>query len=231
MPPRSALTGSLPASLTTAFRNLNLTSRRQFSNQNPVPKKKHPKENFPIPPYPYGRKHFFPQADSGLFGGSIIQSGNKISKGKNEGKTRRTWKPNICVEKLYSEALGKTLTIKVQHRVLRTIRKVGGLDQYLLGDKPARIKELGVFGWKLRWRVMMSRAMQRRYNEERKQLELPPPETFEQFLSRYTAQQQVQAVLDDQAAASQARKAAKQAATSAQLAPAQAALAREANLA
>lgn len=78
---------------------------------------------------------------------------------------------------------------------------------------------------------MMSRAMQRRYNEERKQLELPPPETFEQFLSRYTAQQQVQAVLDDQAAASQARKAAKQAATSAQLAPAQAALAREANLA
>ena len=232
MPPRCALTGSLPASLTTAFRNLTLTSRRQFSSKKQVIKTNKPAEQrLPIPPYPYGQKHFFKQADKGLYGGSIIQSGNKISKGKNKGKTRRTWKPNIRVEELWSAALQKKLKIKVQHRVLRTIKKVGGLDQYLLGDKPARIKELGVYGWKLRWRVMMSEAMKRRFEEERKRLKLPRPETFEEFLQKYTAQQQVQAVLDDQAAAAQAREDSKQAAEPAQPTSTQPAPAPQANLA
>jgi len=43
---------------------------------------------------------------------------------------------------------------------MRTINKVGGLDQYVLGDKTARIKELGVKGWELRWRVL--NAMKKR---------------------------------------------------------------------
>ena len=43
------------------------------------------------------------------------------------------------------------MQVKVQARVLRTIDKVGGLDEYLLGNKPARIKELGVEGCRYRW--------------------------------------------------------------------------------
>lgn len=40
--------------------------------------------------------------------------------------------------------------------MLRTIDKSGGLDEYLIKDKAGRIKELGMKGWELRWRVMNS---------------------------------------------------------------------------
>ena len=55
--------------------------------------------------------------------------------------------------------------------MLRTIDKCGGLDGYLLGNKAQRIKELGVKGWELRWRVMQSgkgRAMYTGENEVRR---------------------------------------------------------------
>ncbi|EDN03807.1 conserved hypothetical protein [Histoplasma mississippiense (nom. inval.)] len=155
---------SRPSSLLQAFRTLSLAPTRSlYISVDPA---KGP------PEYPYGPARFFKQSNTGLYGGSTIQFGNKISKGRNKGKTRRTWKPNIRHEELYSEALGKTLQLKVQHRVLRTIKKVGGLDQYLLGDKPARIKELGIFGWNLRWKVMQSKAMQKKFKDEQKELEL-----------------------------------------------------------
>jgi large subunit ribosomal protein L28 len=65
---------------------------------------------------------------------------------------------------------------------MRTIRKCGGLDQYLLGDKPARIKELGLFGWRLRWRVMNSHLMRQKFQKERENLGLPPSmEWFKTF--------------------------------------------------
>ncbi|KAI1909512.1 hypothetical protein LOZ61_004952 [Ophidiomyces ophidiicola] len=194
----SAKSAMFPLSnLSSAFHSLSLTSKRNFSSTLPAQTTRQLPSY--IPPYPYGPRRTFKQADSGLYGGSTIQFGNKISKGRNKGKTRRIWKPNVDKEKLYSEALGQWLEIKVQHRVLRTIRKVGGLDQYLLGDKPARIKELGIFGWGLRWKVMTSKAMKKRYEEERKELGLEKPVTFKQFLSRYTMEQQVKAAVHDQA--------------------------------
>ena len=58
---------------------------------------------------------------------------------------------------------------------MRTIKKCGGLDQYLLGDKPARIKELGLFGWKLRWRVMNCAAKFEEFTLERERLPIPTP--------------------------------------------------------
>jgi len=167
----------LCSSLAVASRNLSIISKRMFSTSLPALAASNLSQS--IPPYPYGPNHIFKQANSGLYGGSIIQFGNKISKGRNKGKTRRTWKPNIRKEKLYSNALGKFLELKVQHRVLRTIKKVGGLDEYLLGDKPARIKELGPFGWGLRWKVMQSSAMRKRFEAEREALGLrAQPETF-----------------------------------------------------
>ena len=63
--------------------------------------------------------------------------------------------------------------MKVQARVLRTIDKVGGLDEYLLGDKPARIKELGVEGWRLRWRILRTPRVKERFRAERVRLGLP----------------------------------------------------------
>ncbi|EAS36122.3 mitochondrial 54S ribosomal protein YmL24/YmL14 [Coccidioides immitis RS] len=183
------------SSLSSAFHNLSLASRRNFSTTLPSQRTRTLPDY--IPPYPYGPRYTFKQADSGLYGGATIQFGNKISKGRNEGKTRRIWKPNIRKEKLYSEALEKWLDLKVQHRVLRTIKKEGGLDQYLLSDKPSRIKELGVFGWGLRWKVMTSKAMRKRFEEERKELGLEKPATFKEYLARHTMEQQVQAAAED----------------------------------
>lgn len=194
MPPIKPLL-SRPSTLTFAFRGLSLNPERSFATTAPNSTKNternasfDPTLN-PVHPYPYGPRRIFKQADTGLYGGTTVQFGNKISKGRNEGKTRRTWHPNIRRETLYSEALQKSFKLKVQHRVLRTIKKVGGLDNYLLDDKPSRIKELGLRGWNLRWRIMNSPVMQDRFAKEREELGLAPPETFEQFLERYSTEE------------------------------------------
>ena len=63
--------------------------------------------------------------------------------------------------------MGKFVRVKVQARVLRTIDKVGGLDEYLLGDKAARVKELGMEGWGLRWKLMQTKSVQERFRQEK----------------------------------------------------------------
>lgn len=114
----------------------------------------------------------------------MIRFGNKISKGRNEGKTRRSWKPNVRRKKIWSDALNKFLFIKVTRRVLRTIRKSDGLDNYLLDDRPGRIKELGIFGWHLRWQVMQTPKIQEQMRQERQRLGLPEPPSFEEWLKQ-----------------------------------------------
>lgn len=63
--------------------------------------------------------------------------------------------------------------MKVQARVLRTIDKVGGLDEYLLGGKRARVKELGMGGWALRWRIWQTEMVTERFRRERESLGVP----------------------------------------------------------
>jgi len=60
--------------------------------------------------------------------------------------------------------------------VLRTVDNVGGLDEYLLGEKAGRIKELGMGGWKLRWRIMQTEAVKERFRKQRELMGLPPRE-------------------------------------------------------
>ncbi|KAK5944180.1 hypothetical protein PMZ80_003461 [Knufia obscura] len=125
-----------------------------------------------MPPYPHRAHTHFEEANHGLYGGATIQSGHKISDGRNKGKTLRKWYPNVRVEKLRSVALGVEMSIPTTARVMRTITKCGGLDEYLMGEKPARIKELGLLGWKLRWLVLKSRSVQERWRRERERLGL-----------------------------------------------------------
>lgn len=126
-----------------------------------------------MPEYPYGIDVRYPEANQGLYGGMSIQSGSKISKGRNKGKTLRKWYPNVKLERIKSEALGKELTIPIAARVMRTIKKVGGLDQYLTGEKPARVKELGLLGWKLRWLVINSELWKLQYRKKQEALGIP----------------------------------------------------------
>lgn len=135
-----------------------------------------------IPPYPYGARQWYKQADTGLYGGAMIRFGNKISDGRNKGKTRRSWKPNVRRKKMYSEALDQHLFIKLTRKALRTIEKEGSLDKYLLGNGPSRIRELGMFGWNLRYQIMQTPKIQEQFQEERQKLGLSEPKSFEEWI-------------------------------------------------
>jgi large subunit ribosomal protein L28 len=125
-----------------------------------------------LPPYPPGPHQVYHQSNTGLYGTSKIRFGNKVSS-KNEIKTRRAWRPNVHHKRLWSESLATFVRTRITTRVLRTVDKVGGLDAYLLGIKAARIKELGPWGWRLRWRIMQSPALRKKLNEEREKFGLP----------------------------------------------------------
>lgn len=122
-----------------------------------------------LPPYPYGPARWYKQSRLGLYGGQRIQFGNNVGE-KIAVKTRRTWYPNIFTRKLFSKSLNRPVQVRVSARVLRTIDKLGGLDEYLLGEKEARIKELGESGWWLRWAIMQTPSVKKRFKEERKAL-------------------------------------------------------------
>ena len=125
------------------------------------------------PPYPYGRTLRYQRANTGLYGGTTIQYGNMVSK-QNEEKSRRVWVPNVHSKRLWSESLGEFVKVKLTMRVLKTIDRDGGIDEYLIGnDSPGRIKQLGVAGWNLRWKIMQTEAYRERVKNERQRLGLP----------------------------------------------------------
>ncbi|EMD36752.1 hypothetical protein CERSUDRAFT_114661 [Gelatoporia subvermispora B] len=76
----------------------------------------------------------FKRAQLGLFHGKMKQYGNNVPFSKR--KTRRSWLPNIQSKRLFSDALQEFLKVKVSTRALRTIKKHGGIDQYVLKTKP-----------------------------------------------------------------------------------------------
>ena len=115
--------------------------------------------------YPYGPAQWYKQADTGLYGGQRIRFGNNVGP-KSGTKTRRKWAVNVFRKRLFSKALNTMVQIRVSKRVLRTIDKVGGLDQYLLGEKEARVRELGLRGWELRWALMQTEGVRKGFRKE-----------------------------------------------------------------
>ncbi|KAK6359411.1 39S ribosomal protein L24, mitochondrial [Orbilia brochopaga] len=164
MPPR------IPRPLLQPTSPLLLAACRTFSTTTPLSgkssKSKLEKLLAKAPPYPYPIKPTFKQSWFGLYASKHIQFGNNIPE-EEYTITRRRWLPNIKHKKLWSFGLGEWVKCKLATNVLRTIDKVGGLDNYLLSEKPARLKELGPWGWELRHRLQCSKAVQRRYQEQR----------------------------------------------------------------
>ncbi|KAM0254661.1 hypothetical protein ACHAQJ_006571 [Trichoderma viride] len=128
-----------------------------------------------IPPYPYGERRVYKQSNNGLYGSARIRFGNNVAE-KHNNKSRRFWRPNVHVKTFLIPALGARIKTRLTLRVLKTIRREGGLENYLLKSKPARLKELGPGGWNLRWLLMQSRGVQQRFNDERVALGLEPRE-------------------------------------------------------
>lgn len=139
-----------------------------------------------VPEYPYGPARWYKQSNKGLYGGQRIQFGNNVS-GDFNTKTRRTFQINVHTKRLWSRALKHFVQVRVTTRTLRTIDRVGGLDEYLLGDKESRIKQLGVSGWWLRWAVMQQPSIKKRLEKERYSLGLGPREEYESKLKALEA--------------------------------------------
>ncbi|CAO2650819.1 Nn.00g091160.m01.CDS01 [Neocucurbitaria sp. VM-36] len=180
-----------------------------------LPKHVIPKDAY-IPAYPYGDHALFKQANKGLYGEQMIQFGNNVSE-ETETKTRRYWKPNVLSKSLYSVALKKRIKLRITSKVLKTIDREGGLDEYLLKDNEHRIKELGPMGWALRWTLMQKPEVIARLRAEAAALGLdqatidkqwPTPEMMaQQKAAQGTLARETQAkYLEDQAFAETAEQ-------------------------
>uniref|UniRef100_A0A7S1X5A8 Large ribosomal subunit protein bL28m n=1 Tax=Tetraselmis chuii TaxID=63592 RepID=A0A7S1X5A8_9CHLO len=93
----------------------------------------------------------------GLFAGKQPHFGDTVSEdGKN--RTRRKWSPNTQNKRLYSETLQKMIPFTVTTAALRTIDKMGGLDNYLL--KTPEHKLGSDVGMKWRQAILAARQQQ-----------------------------------------------------------------------
>ena len=72
-------------------------------------------------------------------------SGSKTAYGQNVShsnrKTPRRFLPNLQQATLLSDALGTGVGIRLSTRSLRTVRRHGGLDAYLLSTPDSRLPE------------------------------------------------------------------------------------------
>ncbi|KAJ7677234.1 mitochondrial 50S ribosomal protein L28-like protein, partial [Mycena rosella] len=82
----------------------------------------------------------FKRAQFGLFHGKTKQYGNSVPFSLH--KTRRTWLPNVQRKRLFSDTLQSHVRVKVTTAALNTIKKKGGVDNYVMQTKP------DLLGWK-----------------------------------------------------------------------------------
>jgi large subunit ribosomal protein L28 len=64
-------------------------------------------------------------------------AGNNVSHAHN--KTRRRFLPNVQQTSVLSEALGRSVRLKLTASGIRTLEKSGGLDAFLLATPTARL--------------------------------------------------------------------------------------------
>ncbi len=65
--------------------------------------------------------------------------GNNVSHAHN--KTRRSFEPNLQSVRLYSNTLKRNIRLRIATSTLRTIDKKGGLDEFLLGFRNAKLAD------------------------------------------------------------------------------------------
>ncbi len=69
--------------------------------------------------------------------GKAVMTGNNVSHAHN--KTRRRFLPNVQDVNVFSEALGRTVSIRSTAAGIRTIDHKGGLDAYLMDTAPTKL--------------------------------------------------------------------------------------------
>ncbi len=68
-----------------------------------------------------------------------VMTGNNVSHALN--RTRRRFLPNLCNVTLLSDALERSVKLKISAKALRTVEHRGGLDLYLLKAKDAELSK------------------------------------------------------------------------------------------
>ncbi len=71
--------------------------------------------------------------------GKGVQAGNNVSHAHN--KSRRRFLPNVQNTSLLSDALGRSVRLKLSTRAIRTIEKNGGLDAYLMKTSNTKLPD------------------------------------------------------------------------------------------
>ena len=66
-------------------------------------------------------------------------TGNNVSHAVN--KTKRRFLPNLQTSSFFSEILGKNIRLKVTSKGIKTVKKNGGIDNYLLNLKNSKLTE------------------------------------------------------------------------------------------
>jgi large subunit ribosomal protein L28 len=74
--------------------------------------------------------------------GKAVMTGNNVSHANN--KTKRRFLPNLVNVTLLSEALGRSVSLRISANALRTVEHRGGLDAFLVkadaGDLSSRAR-------------------------------------------------------------------------------------------
>ncbi|KIP01327.1 hypothetical protein PHLGIDRAFT_17272 [Phlebiopsis gigantea 11061_1 CR5-6] len=112
----------------------------------------------------------FKRAQLGLFGGKTKQSGNNVPFSKK--KTRRTWLPNVHNQRLFSDTLQQFIRVKITARALRTVKKHGGIDHYVMNTKP---ELLGWEGMRIRHVLRERQTVQAAMAPGDAAATIPPP--------------------------------------------------------
>lgn len=71
--------------------------------------------------------------------GKAVLAGNNVSHANN--KTRRRFLPNLCQVTLISDALGRSVSLRVSAKALRSVEHIGGLDAFLAKAKDGDLSD------------------------------------------------------------------------------------------
>lgn len=71
--------------------------------------------------------------------GSKVGVGNNVSHSNRH--TKRTFRPNLQTKTYISEILGRTVTLTLTARAIRTLDKYNGFDGFMLQVKNVRVRE------------------------------------------------------------------------------------------
>ncbi len=74
--------------------------------------------------------------------GKHVQYGHNVSHSKRA--TNRRFEPNLQKATLSSPTLGRSLSLRVCTRALRTVQKKGGLDAFLLSTYDAKLTPMAL---------------------------------------------------------------------------------------